>query len=148
MSKGLWVLALIALAGCDTLSPEERFQQARNRWLANRPDGYAIVVARSCECTQEGAGPVLVEVLHQTVTSREYMLNGATVSPSLADVFPSVDGLFEMIQSALERRVAILRVEYHPTLGYPTSIFIDEVSSMVDDEVTTTVKNLTEVAID
>jgi hypothetical protein len=112
---------------------------ARMRWARQGPADYTMTVARSCECLPEWTGPVVVTVRNGTIASRRYVRTGAAVPARYETLFPSVEGLFARIDSASRQRVHELRVDYHPTLGYPTRISIDQNAQTVDDEVTITV---------
>jgi hypothetical protein len=116
---------------------------ARLRWAREGPADYTMTVARSCECAPESTGPVVVTVRNGVVASRRYVRTGMAVAASYEPLFPAVEGLFARIDSASRQGVHALRVDYHPTLGYPTRISIDVNAQMVDDELTITVSDFT-----
>lgn len=127
---------LLMNAACENpMSPGRNLEAARQRWSANGPASYQVTISRSCFCSPEMTGPVLVTVTSGTVASRAYTPGGQTVSASNAVLFPDVNGLFALIENAMGRRSARLEVQYHPTLGYPVEIYIDYSESAVDDEV-------------
>jgi hypothetical protein len=84
------------------------------------------MIARSCECTAEMSGPVIVSVRNGVVESRQYTQSGATVASRYADVFPAVEGLFTLIDDAIRNGTKPLTVEYDPALGYPTRIALGD----------------------
>ena len=132
---------IVGLAACDgATGPGLELALARARWAQRGPPSYTITVARLCECLE--TGPVEVTVQNGVIESRTLTRNGAPVPSSYAALFPSVDGLFERIDSAQRTRVARLDVTFDPTYGYPTRIEIDHFRPTVDDEVTFVATNL------
>ena len=116
-------LSLAGIAGCSDLSPTDELTATRGRWEAWGPASYDLTVWRSCECTAEMAGPVLVRVRNGVVESKTYVHTGAAAD--IADPgFPAVDGLFEMIANAI-RDGEFGGAKYDPVTGHPTSIIFD-----------------------
>jgi hypothetical protein len=130
-------LLTFTLAACSSATaPGRDVALARARWAQRGPASYSITVARSCECLDEWTGPVVVIVRNGVVESRHYTRDGAAVPPQYADLFPSVEGLFGIIETARREGAAQLDVSYDPTFGYPARIAIDWHATHVDDEVT------------
>jgi len=42
--------------------------------------------------------------------------------------------LFDLVHNAIDRDAAMLEVEYHPSLGYPTKLSVDYEREIADDE--------------
>lgn len=128
-------LAAVSLACGDSTSPEEGdLRAARRRWETAGRLSYSFTLSRSCECTPEMAGPVRVTVQDGAVVSRVYVSGGGPVPPVLESAFPSIDGLFELIEEALRQNAYSLDVRYDATLGYPTIISVDYDRQIADDE--------------
>ncbi len=53
--------------------------------------------------------------------------------PSIPDYVP-VEGLFDLVQGAIDRDADVIEVEYHPAFGYPVSAFFDYVQLAMDEE--------------
>ena len=53
--------------------------------------------------------------------------------PSISDYLP-VEGLFDLVQGAIDRDADVIEVEYHTAFGYPVSAFFDYVQVASDDE--------------
>ena len=47
----------------------------------------------------------------------------------------TVDGLFTVIQNAVDRRAQLIRAEYDTVKGFPTEIDYDGAAQIADDEV-------------
>jgi hypothetical protein len=132
------IVALFAatITACGSaLSPTAELSDARRRWADNGPASYSIDLFRSCECTPEMSGPVVVNVQNGTVQSRFYRAGG-TVPPNLAAAFPGVEGLFDLIADARQRNAHRLEVRYDRDLGYPVWLVIDYDRAIADDEFT------------
>jgi len=126
--------AAATLGACDgPTAPERQLQAARLKWERTRPAAYAITIARYCFCAP-GGGPVIVSVRDGVVESRTYVNSGAAVAPTDADYFPTVDGLFEVIEDARRQGADAINATYDPTRGFPVVISIDYVREIADEE--------------
>ncbi len=132
------VAALWAASGCSVLGPEVRvltdLEEARERWENARPSAYEFAVERMCFCGVESRGPVRLRVQGTTAVERVYVDSGAPVAAELGEWFPTVDGLFDMLASALESDAHEVRATYDPVLGVPVDIWIDYMEFAVDEE--------------
>jgi hypothetical protein len=61
--------------------------------------------------------------------------DGTPIPEEYADLFPSVEGLFEIIEEALNEGADRVDVEYDPPTGTPIRIDIDYIEAAVDDEI-------------
>ena len=135
----LAVISLVAtaLAACSaSTAPDFELRAARALWQQRQLASYDVTVSRSCECTAQMSGPVVVAVRSGEIVSRTYVMTGAAVEQRYASLFPSIDGLFATIDDARRRNAASVVVEYDRTLGFPTLIAIDYERMMADDEIT------------
>lgn len=141
MSLRLVLLAGVlagGLAACDILDPDterERLEEAQERWADRGIDDYRIDVQRLCFCAADVSRWVRVTVRNGVVASRTYVDDGTPVvgDPTL---FPDVDGLFEVIDDALDQDAHELEVAYDPVYGIPLVIAIDYLEFAVDEELT------------
>lgn len=139
---------LLALAGCAVTGPDEdgaargELERARGQWAAQRVDDYRYTVRRLCFCLPEYTGPVVVTVRDGRAAERRYAEGGAAVGAEPSAYFPPVEGLFEVVEDAIERDAAVIDVDYHPQLGYPTRISIDYDQRIADEEVSYTAEGL------
>ena len=129
------IISSAAIVGCggEMLAPRMDLARARTTWERASLDSYVYVVRRSCECLPLGMGPVEVEVISGVVTSRRYF-DGTAVHPDNAAVFPDVPGMFALIEDALNRHPAHVRVEYDSRYGFPREVFVDFSTSIADEE--------------
>jgi hypothetical protein len=121
-------VVLLTAAACNSGStaPTSRLANARALWSRVGPTAYTYTIMRSCECTAEMSGPVMVSVRNGVVESRQYTHSGASVASPYADIFPAVEGLFALIDDAIRNGTKPLTVQYDPVLGYPTRIALGD----------------------
>jgi hypothetical protein len=107
----------------------------RERWAAQRILDYQLTMSRSCFCSPEGAGLVVLTVLEGEPTRWQYFLSGDPIAPEWRGVFPVVEGLFDFIEDAIDRGAESIEVRYDEDLGLPTTIRIDYRLAAVDEEI-------------
>ena len=131
-------LGVLVLTGCSTTGPgptlETEVRFYRDLWDATRPASYVYAVRHTCFCGPTAIGPVRVTVGPSGVTSREYVDLGIPFEPALADVFPDIDGLFDVLEDAIERDAHQIQVTWDETAGYPLEIYIDYEDFIADEE--------------
>ncbi|MEO5815107.1 MAG: DUF6174 domain-containing protein [Gemmatimonadaceae bacterium] len=128
---GLIALLTLALGGCKSqvTGPLEELSTARARWSISAPASYTFVVARSCECLAEMAGPVVVSVRNRLAESRHYTGTGVEVPASYAGNFPTIEAIFAVIDAAVRDGTQPIDVQYDPALGYPTRVSLGDTSA-------------------
>jgi hypothetical protein len=138
-------LLLPALAACDSVTGTDDLsrEQARldsnwDRFQSNAPLSYSYVVRVDCECPSDVTRPVTVWVDRGSIEYLLYEDDGRPVPLSYSNSFPSVEQLFDAIQDGIDRRADVIDVEYDPTYGYPTSVYIDYDRRVADEELSLT----------
>ena len=136
-------LLLVSCSGDPFTATPERMDlaAAKGRWIQVGPASYRITVARSCFCTLESTRPVIVTVRNGQVASRRYEDTGADVPPQLAFAYPSVDGLFDVIEQAIANHDETVDVLYDAARGIPVSIQLDGSAMIADDELSYGTRN-------
>lgn len=106
---------------------------ARRTWSSQFISDYEYVVRRNCYCTMGG---VLVRVTVQgdRVVSREIDGTGVGVPASMAYLYPTIDGLFSLVQEAIDSRAYDINASYDSRYGFPTDIWIDYDRRAADEE--------------
>lgn len=119
-------LLLLAIGACNgtATGPGSDFAAARARWARMAPVAYTVTMYRSCECEPETSGPIVLTVSNGTVESRYYELSGEVVPPEIGQWFPTVEGLFALIDAELREGRPPLNAEYDPILGFPIRFFL------------------------
>ena len=145
-SRVLALCALAAVTGCSTVQlddPErDALNDARRLWLAADVGHYRITVQRLCFCAFDVTRERIVEVEEGEVVSVRYADTGELEHPDLVDLFPGVDGLFDIVAEALDQDAHSIVVEYDEQLGYPVEIVIDYLQFAIDEELTMRAKDL------
>lgn len=134
------VLGALAFAsGCGDLGPgldglAGEVDRQRQIWEAHAPDAYVVELERLCFCGEAARGPVRVTIQGGGVVSRVYVASGDTVPQEFSDLFPPVDGLFDILQEAVDRPAANVDVTWDPIWGSPATFFIDYSVNIADEE--------------
>lgn len=115
-----------------------RLTRAEQQWAAAGIARYDFAVGLYCFC------------FHLPRPLRFQVRDGVSVSPGLdpagrASVsnLESVDAIFAMIRRYVDRQPAYLDAQFHPTLGYPQSMFVDGDWLVADDELGVSVVEFT-----
>jgi hypothetical protein len=112
------------------------------KWQQAGLSDYTFEFSVSCSCLTSITAPVRVTVRDtNTIESISYVETGEPVTEYL-DLYLTVGGMFDMIQEAIDMRVANLTVSYDPETGYPTNVFVDRDFMMADEERGFEVRNL------
>ena len=131
------LLCAAALGACSLLDPEDgprnELDSARERWESAGPSAYRTTQSHVCFCGTELRGPVTIRVTAAGIT-RAYVADGRAVPANLAQFFPTVEELFDEIESALDEGADQVRATYDPTTGAPLDVFIDYSERMADEE--------------
>lgn len=123
----LAVVFVLSAGACrSATAPELDVVAARARWTSLAPAAYAITIVRDCECLPEMSGPVTIVVRNGIVESRYYVQSGATVANTYAALFPTVTGLFSLLEAAVRDGTLPLRAQFDPALGYPVHFVIGD----------------------
>ena len=134
-----------ALVACDSITGTDDLSRAQSRLDRNwdrfqsaAPLSYTYTVRVSCECPTDVTRPVTVWVDRGSVEYLLYEDDGRPVPFSYSNSFPSVEQLFDAIQDGIDRQADLIDVEYDPTYGYPTSVYIDYDRRVADEELSLT----------
>jgi hypothetical protein len=107
----------------------------RVKWATQRIDDYQLTFSRTCFCAPEGAGLVVLTVLAGEPVEWLYFLSGDPVAPEWQAVFPTVEGLFDFLDDAVDRGAEEIEVVFDPDLGLPTSVRVDYRLAAADEEI-------------
>lgn len=136
----LAALALLPLAAACLIDPygsrqsQRELNASRQRWESHQIDDYQYVVEIGCFCPPEVIQPAVVVVRDDTVASVTYVADSQPAPDWAAERFPTVDGLFDVIQQAINREAVELQVSYDRTYSYPRTISVDFRRNTADDE--------------
>lgn len=109
--------------------------RAQSRWERNGIQHYTYQGAIQCFCPQEYVAPVNITVVGGGVDAVAFSGDGFTGDVPEPDRFSTIDGLFAILQDAIDEQAVSIRADFHPQLGYPIEAFIDYVANIADEEV-------------
>jgi hypothetical protein len=116
----------------DYIGPITEWQAALDNgsatWAAAGLVTYTYEYQRSCECLPEDTALKVVKAVDGIVVS----VDGLPVES--INAIPTIAGLFEQVQAAIDSDAFRVVVEYDEELGYPSSIFIDYEELVADEE--------------
>jgi len=130
-------LAGLAGSACSRAGPEPgELQRHRAIWERTGPSSYAYAVELLCFCAFRG--PARVTVRDGALVSIE-VLEPEDGAPSLsqaelAELFPTVDGLFDLLEEAVDRDAYAIDVTYDPASGVPLELYVDYDENVADEE--------------
>jgi hypothetical protein len=141
MKRIAMTMALAGLvAGAPAAADEAalaRLEAARALWQAAQSGDYRYGYQKYCDCNREEP-PVTVVTVAGGEIDEVFHLHGDSdrevpARDGSLDLYWTVDDLFDKLASAYARD-AVVRAEYEPDLGYPTSLYIDYDPGFVGDE--------------
>jgi len=136
----LRLTTLLLLGACASPTTPEMDQAAieanlaaladyRTLWETQRLTDYTFDVSRVCYC--QFRGDVRVTVKDGVITGVTELASEVARDP---ETFRTIDGLFDLVQDAYDRDAHEVQVEFDPSRGYPTRIWIDYVLMIADEE--------------
>jgi hypothetical protein len=137
MGKVLALAAALLLSGCGTDSPEDAetaYQANLSKWKGKKTSSYSYDLSIDCYCLVTGKVRVTVEA--DTVAKVDSLpgRESPEVAPEDYRSVPTIDELFAHVESALNCKAEVLKVEYHAEQGYPSKITIDYDQEAWDDD--------------
>ena len=127
----LRLTTLLLLGACASpTTAENDLADYRTLWETQRLTDYTFDVSRVCYC--QFRGDVRVTVKDGVITGVTELASEVARDP---ETFRTIDGLFDLVQDAYARDAHEVQVEFDPSRGYPTRIWIDYVQMMADEEV-------------
>ena len=122
-------------------SPEQQAYDANlQKWQDSGLDNYSFTLQRECFCFGDVTRPVNIDVQNGKIASASFADTGEPVDGFDLNSL-TVDDLFKQIDTALKSGAAQVNVQYDPTYGFPTSIYIDQDVMIADEEVSLSVSN-------
>jgi hypothetical protein len=134
-------LLLSPLAACDGITGVDDLSRAQSeldrnwdRFQSTAPLSYSYTVRVTCACSSDVTRPVTVWVDRGNIEYLLYADDNRPVPLSVANSFPSAEQLFDAIQDAIDRQADYIDIDYDPTYGYPTDVYIDYDRRVSSDE--------------
>jgi hypothetical protein len=127
---------LVALVAAPAFG-DAALDDARSRWDKAALAGYEYGYHKYCECHRDSPPETVVTVRDGKVIRVRHRPAGSEVEVPAADknleYYWTVEGLFGLIASALERGVQV-RAQYDGAQGFPREVYIDYDADFIGDE--------------
>jgi hypothetical protein len=137
MRAGALIVVLLAAALPGLASADAALDAARARWRQAGLHSYQYGYRKFCECHRDAPPETVVSVRDGKVVDVRHRPVGFTNEVPAAEknfeYYWTVDGLFELLETAFERHVEV-RADYDAKLGFPTNIHIDYDKGSVSDD--------------
>ncbi|HVY65222.1 MAG TPA: DUF6174 domain-containing protein [Gammaproteobacteria bacterium] len=149
--RGLPLLTALLLAAAlpAAARADAALDAARAKWRTAKLTSYEYGYHKFCECHRDSPPETVVTVRDGKVVGVRHRPVGFTTEVPAAEknfeYYWTVDGLFELIASALDRHVEV-RAQYDATTGYPTQIYIDYDKNLIGDELDVRLTGVTPLA--
>ena len=140
-----WFLLALLLSSCSLLNEGDELEDLRANqrlWQQHHAADYQFDLTKGCFCGP-GLYPARIVVRADTVNAVLDPATGAPLTPPESeepalelypDEYATIDGLFGVIERAIEQKAYQLDVTYDPERGYPRNIRIEYSKHATDDE--------------
>lgn len=127
-------LTLLLFSGCSLFggSDSSELDNARANWARAGISDYNYKLTVICFCGETGRFDVEVR---NSVVVNTTRIPGVQSSGGGGSIGKTMDDLFDVLAQAYAQNADQVLVEYAALLGYPTSISIDYVQEVSDDEI-------------
>ena len=142
---------LAPLCGCDILrlgddrhvDTQSLLDGNRKKWDSEMASNYQFYFQWSCYCTMDFVAEVNITVIENRIQGAAFVEGGVPIPLDAAiKRYKVMDGLFDLLQSAIDDNAHTISAKYHPELGYPTEVWIDYEQNSVDEELGFSIHNL------
>jgi hypothetical protein len=113
--------------------PQDALDAARDLWAQQGGDDYDMTFNWQCFCIVDFVQRVDLEVRGDAIEGGVVTDSGDPVSTDMLAEYQTVDALFDLIQDAIDRDAAEIRVTYAGA-GYPDEVWIDYDHQIADEE--------------
>ena len=125
----------------DDLGDRESLREAqaqldkyRALWTSTGATDYSFELAPRAMFQYELREPVRIEVVNRVKSTVKYVESGITPKHDSIERYVTIDGLFDTIQDAIDRKAYSIFVSYDRNFGYPTNAGFDYSYFTVDEE--------------
>jgi hypothetical protein len=133
------VAAVLALAACDVTGPDVQTQLMRQLrthealWAQEGAETYSIRVELHCVCAEPY--DVELQVVDGEVESGVHVFSGDALTPDELAEQLTLPDFFDVVEDALNRRVAGITVSYDQDIGYVQRLYVDYNGGTTGDDV-------------
>lgn len=139
---GIGIIIMAMTIGCTLIQFRNTLDEKREAWDALNITDYSYDYHALCFCPYEYTAWKHIVVSNDVIVNVSYVETNLTIPASEYAAYPTVDGLFDMIEKALADKVDSIEVEYDQTHDYPVHIALDPIYNAIDDEISYIATNL------
>ena len=113
--------------------PETQALTTARRQFATPPrPSYSFTWKQSCFCSPDSLRSMRITVTSGAITSAVFVDTQLPVSDGVRTNLKTIDGVFGMIQSAIDQDYDEVQVTYDPQLGYPRVVSLNPALGAAD----------------
>ena len=127
-------LVLETPACSESAQAQQQLNDNHSKWTAKNVKDYQFTFSWGCFCPPEHNKPVIISVRNGVLAGIKYADGSGAVDKSKYTNYRTIEGLFEFIQDAINRKAYRITVSYDANLGYPTTASIDYDQRIADEE--------------
>ena len=120
----------------EPVTVQSEFTENMDKWQSKGIKDYQFAFQWSCFCTEEFVAPVIVSIRNGEIDAIVSSEDGRAVDESRFREYRTVEGLFDLIQEAIDQKAHKITVTYNSELGYPEEAQIDYQEFLADEEKT------------
>lgn len=107
---------------------------AQNKWRRTQPAHYRYTLQNSCFCPPEYLKPIMIRAFKGKVQQATLLPDNKPLPTARKAQAVPIEGLFNIVQTAINRRAYSIKATYHQRYGYPVSVSIDYDPRIADEE--------------
>jgi hypothetical protein len=123
----------VAVFAPDFDDERQDLSRSRRIWQESRVYDYDYIGWLECYCYYEGV-PVRVEVRLGAVVAVTFVSSGRLVPIEYYADYPTVEGLFTILDEAIENGAYRIDADFDDHYGFPRDFFVDYERNVADEE--------------
>lgn len=135
MKKYLLLLIATVAISCEekSIQPTHDVEEAYNKWKSLGINSYSIIQTKQCFCIDAGIKAIII-VDNNKIISVEDSSRVIKIPKERWDNFKTINQLFETAIDAKKNKPADFIIEYDENYKFPTYLYVNPSSSLVDEE--------------
>lgn len=117
--------------------------ESRAAWRRIGAVRYRMLERVGCYCLFDYPHLVAIEVLENEIVSIRDVWTGSEVANPPENAYRTVDGIFSLIEEAINSRADGISVKYDKYVGAPIETYIDYDSDLFDEEMGFSISDMT-----
>ncbi len=114
----------------------------KEKWLSNEIKQYEIEIQKICFCEPDAVRLMIFHVENNEIQDVRYADSGEQVDPSHYNELNTIEGMFTLVEQALDKNPADISIAYDTEYGYIKELTVDYHENIADDEFTFIASNM------